>query len=174
MDTNLNSTRDQYPLSRKKIIKKTINTVVQVAFYLIPFSFFFIVIWISALHHSFQSLWILYGVILICAAILGNVFQRAYFRSYFYDITSDHIIIRKGVFSSSEITVAYERIQDIYMDQDVLDKMFGLYDVHISTATMSSGIEAHIDGLESESAHTLRDMLITKWKQKIGRSTPSV
>ncbi len=51
-------------------------------------------------------------------------------------------------------------MQDVYLDQDVLDRVFGLWDLHISSATESSGIEAHIDGVSRENALLLREILM--------------
>src|SRR4029077_2137664 len=67
-------------------------------------------------------------------------YQRAYIKQYYYNVTDKLLIIRKGVFAQQEITVPFERIQDVYVDQDLFDVLFGLYDVHISTATATSGV----------------------------------
>ena len=51
--------------------------------------------------------------------------------------------------------------------QDILDRLLGIYDVHISTATVSSGRAAHIDGVEKDCAEKVRkiilDRIISKW-----------
>ena len=97
------------------------------------------------------------------------LYQKWYFAVYFYDLTPDFIQIKKGPITPKEITIPYERIQDIYVDQDILDRLFGLYDVHLSSATVTSGIEAHIDGLEKKEADGLKTVLLDTVKQKIGR-----
>jgi hypothetical protein len=38
-----------------------------------------------------------------------------------------------------------EKVSDIYVDQDFFDRLFGLYDLHFSSASLSSGTLAHID-----------------------------
>jgi membrane protein YdbS with pleckstrin-like domain len=50
----------------------------------------------------------------------------------------------------------------VYVDQDVLDRIMGLYDVHIASATASSGIEAHIDGVEHAGAEGLKKIILDK------------
>lgn len=87
---------------------------------------------------------------LFSVILLTYLYQGWYFAVYFYDLTPDFIQIKKGPITPREITLPYERIQDVYVDQDLLDRIFGLYDVHLSSATISSGIEAHIDGLEKQ------------------------
>jgi len=88
------------------------------------------------------------------------LYQRWYYAVYFYDLTPDYIVIKKGPITPQEITIPYERIQDVYVDQDLLDRIFGLYDVHLSSATISSGMAAHIDGVEKPAADGLRAMLL--------------
>jgi putative membrane protein len=87
---------------------------------------------------------------------------KAYIKRYVYDGEASYITIKKGVFAPSEIHVQYQKIQDVYVDQDVLDRIMGLYDVHIASATAASGIEAHIDGVEKEAAEGLKKFFLDK------------
>ena len=101
----------------------------------------------------------------ICS--LTYQYQLWYFKVYFYDLTDDFIVIRKRVFTPREISIPYERVQDVYVDQDLLDRIMGLYDVHLSSATISSGMEAHIDGVEKIAADGLRKFILDKVSEKI-------
>lgn len=98
-------------------------------------------------------------------------YQRWYFAVYFYDLTDSFIIIKKGVVTPREISIPYERVQDVYVDQDIFDRIFSLYDVHLSSATVSSGYEAHIDGLEHTAAMGLREILLKIVSEKISRKS---
>lgn len=183
MQIAMSKTREQFPLSVKKIVKKTVTGAVglMVLFYfisifLMPFIFplllmkstsFFLPFSFSGLPAlMFLALFLLF---FICIILL-YFYQRWYFAVYFYDLTDDHVIIRKGPITPSEITFSYERVQDVYVDQDLFDRIFGLYDVHLSTATATSGMEAHIDGLEKEAADGLRDVLLRKVQEKISKN----
>ena len=108
--------------------------------------------------------------ILFILILLNNLYQRWYFAVYFYDLTPNYVQIKKGPITPREITIPYERIQDIYVDQDLLDRIFGLYDVHLSSATFSSGTEAHIDGVEKQAAEGLKALLLETVKQKISKA----
>jgi membrane protein YdbS with pleckstrin-like domain len=108
--------------------------------------------------------------LLLVIFILEYIYQSWYFDVYFYDLTPDFIQIKKGVITPREITIPYERLQDVYVDQDLLDRIFGLYDVHLSSATAASGMEAHIDGVEKQSAEGLREVLLETVKQRIGKN----
>lgn len=165
-------TREKFPLSKKKIIKKTISSLIVVvllflALYAILFYF------MSTLNQKIFG-WIgvmtfVVVVVLLVISILMYLYEKWYFAVYFYDLTNDYIVIKKGPITPKEITIPYERVQDVYVDQDLLDRFFGLYDVHLSSATISSGMEAHIDGVEKEAAEGLRKVLLQTVQKKISK-----
>ncbi len=160
-------TREQFPLSRKKIIKKSL-----------PLTLIWIICALGltiGLIASFEmgkgSLVVLIFTIAVISGVLfftiAFAYQSWYYSVYFYELGDDYIVIRKGPITPREITIPYERVQDVYMDQDLLDRLFGIYDVHLSSATISSGMEAHIDGVEKEAADGLRELLLKKVSAKI-------
>jgi putative membrane protein len=102
--------------------------------------------------------------------VVTYFYQLWYYNVYFYDLTADYIVIRKGPITPHEITIPYERIQDVYVDQDIFDRLFGLYDVHLSSATVSSGEAAHIDGLEKLASDGLRNALLQIISEKISKN----
>jgi len=102
--------------------------------------------------------------LIIVSILICFIYYKAYINRYYYDCGQDFITIKKGVFAPSEIHVQYQKIQDVYVDQDIMDRMFGLYDVHIASATVTSGIEAHIDGVNAEVAENLKNIILSKIK----------
>jgi membrane protein YdbS with pleckstrin-like domain len=90
------------------------------------------------------------------------LYQWLYICTYLYDVGEQFLKIRKGVLVRREITIPYGRIQDVYVDQDLMDHLLHLYDVYISTATEMSGVEAHIDGLSSGNAQKVRDLILER------------
>jgi membrane protein YdbS with pleckstrin-like domain len=171
----MSDTRRTYPLSPRKILKKTLTGslfLILLAAFLIAF----IGPWGQLLSDgslpAMINMRVIIALLLIacCIVILANyLYQRWYFAVYFYDLTTDYIIIRKGPIVPREINIPYERIQDVYVDQDILDRLFGLYDVHLSSATVSSGTQAHIDGLEKPAADALRALLLDTVTKRIGK-----
>lgn len=173
MQIALSKTREQFPLSHKKIIKKTMAST-------IPITILLLVIWgflafmlgsidQGAIGWLGTATFVIFGFLFL-VILLTYFYQRWYFAVYFYDLTPDFIQIKKGPITPREITIPYERIQDIYVDQDLLDKIFGLYDVHLSSATISSGMEAHIDGVEKQAAEGLRNILLQTVQQRISKN----
>jgi putative membrane protein len=88
------------------------------------------------------------------------LYVSAYIRHYVYDASEGFITIKKGVFTPQEIHVQWSKVQDVYVDQDLLDRMLGIYDVHLASATFSSAIEAHIDGVDKQVAGGLKMLLL--------------
>ena len=169
MDLATSPTREKYPLSTKKILKKTIGFslvwVVVISFLVIPFSIL--------LYETSKSIIIsvlIYLVSIGFIVFLTYLYELWYFKVYFYDLTADFIVIRKGPITPKEITIPYERVQDVYVDQDILDRIFGLYDVHLSSATISSGMAAHIDGVVKEYADGLKGELLQTVSAKINKA----
>lgn len=106
------------------------------------------------------------GIMLIAYAL----YVQAYINRYYYDSNDSFITIKKGVFAPTEIHVQYQKIQDVYVDQDILDRLLGIFDVHIASATYSSGIEAHIDGVSPRTAEELKHVILARIQG--GNNTP--
>lgn len=164
-------TREKFPLSHRKILKKTISrTLLSVV--LLGVLYIVLAVMIGSTGGHGYLLGILTVVILgfiVLLILLVYLYQSWYFAVYYYDLTNDYIVIRKGPITPSEITIPYERIQDVYVDQDLLDRILGIYDVHLSSATVSSAMSAHIDGVEKLAADGLRSLLLKTVQERISK-----
>ena len=166
-------TRIKYPLSILKIHKKVIQSQFLTVFaliFIVPSIAFFLFSrdttstgYFNILMH-FISSWDMQAflVLVVIYVLASYISQYWYFKTYFYDFTPEHIIIRKGTITRNEVTISYDKIQDIYISQDTLDRLFGLYDVHLSSATFTSSQLAHIDGVSKASAEGLKAELLSK------------
>ena len=85
-----------------------------------------------------------------------------YFR-YYYSVSDEHLIVEKGLFSTSKISIPLDRIQAVDFDQTVIHKLVNLVKVNITTAG-SSGSEASIEAVTLEKANELRDVLLHQRK----------
>lgn len=102
-----------------------------------------------------------------------GIYVRAYIRRYYYDCSNDFVTIKKGVFAVTEIHVQYQKIQDVFVDQDLIDRILGLYDVHIASTTMNSNMEAHIDGVDAAGAEYIKTMILGKISRHNSKSIKS-
>lgn len=168
----MTSLRHQIPLRRRKILKKSLGptTIKLIVAVIVTLVFF----WIYDLFASgegrvaaglrakqFSIMW----VWILCVfgwALSALIYEILYYVNYYYDIDENNVVIRKGVIVKKEITLAFSKITDVYVDQDALDVVFAIYDVHISTPTVASGEFAHIDGVDRKGATILRDMILER------------
>jgi membrane protein YdbS with pleckstrin-like domain len=170
----------KYPLSPKKYWKKMIEKLLALyALSGILAIVLAIVLFMASGERNRDVFTILMIVlivgILLVAIITGFVswYIKVYIREYYYDAGKDFITIKKGVFAPTEIHVQWQKIQDVYVDQDIFDRFMGLYDVHIASATASSGIEAHIDGVDHASAEALKELLLARVSNREWSNTSS-
>ncbi len=170
MKIAMTAAREQFPLSPMKVAKKTIiGTFGFVVWLLMVYAITWVALIFGTGEFAFPLTTLGFVAVVPIIIVLDYLYQRWYFAAYFYDLNPDYLVIRKGTITSQEITVPYERFQDVYVDQDILDRIFGLYDVHIASASISSGIEAHIDGLGTQAAEQLRMLLLQKVRERITR-----
>lgn len=172
----LSKTREQFPLSYRKILKKTVARTLLWVFILLAIWGFlgFAVSSNSESNAAFAGISIIFFVLIFAIVMMVYLYQRWYFAVYFYDLTDDYVVIKKGPITPREITIPYERIQDVYVDQDLLDRIFGIYDVYISSATISSGMAAHIDGVEKAAADGLRAQILQTVSARISKKGSTV
>ncbi len=168
MNPTNSALQSKFPLSPKKIWKKLFSSVAGA---------FAVAIAAGAVYPISQILKespppnsrilfitiVLFVAIFIFVECIYAIYFKHYIKTYFYEGEPNYLTIRKGVFTSTEIHVPYNKIQDVYVDQDFADRfIFGLYDVHIASATAGSAIEAHIDGVEKADAEGLKNYLLNR------------
>jgi uncharacterized membrane protein YdbT with pleckstrin-like domain len=159
------------PLSTKKFLKKAISAVIGYFISAVIVAFALGLLWTAFSSGNGPTLptsvliprWIgIFLVVFIVPLILNLFYIKAYIKRYYYDAGDNFITIKKGVFAPTEIHVQYSKIQDVYVDQDIWDRILGLYDVHIASATATSGIEAHIDGVEKSIAENIKNTFFSR------------
>lgn len=169
---NTSELQSQFPLSPRKFWKKMIEKLVPGFVFggflaiLLTVVYFLVTSTGEKLTGPVPSILLgLIGFILFIMLVVALVYAwylKEYIRRYYYAGEEHFITIKKGFFAPTEIHVQWQKIQDVYVDQDILDRVMGLYDVHIASATATSGIEAHIDGVDKAAAEGLKKFLLSK------------
>ncbi len=152
------------PLSKRKLIKKTLAGVFQWILIIIALSF----LWSMWSNFNLQdftpiinSVFVLSFVLTAIAITVLLAYNYLYDKRYYYDIRMNEIIIRKGVIMKTELSVTYDKVEEVYIDQDLFDKVLGIYDVHLMTAAEHSQDFAHIDGLDENGAQKIKEMILS-------------
>jgi len=145
---------ERYPLEKRKILKKTVQSVFGIIAGFAVLFFFF-------LNVSF-NLFLVFPVIvlILILSVVSYIYQWYYYRNYFYDLVEGKLVVKKGVISTKQTTVPLGKTQDVYLDQDIFDRLFRLWDLHISSASQSSGFEAHIDGVSEANGRAMYNLLL--------------
>ncbi|NYZ79614.1 PH domain-containing protein [Candidatus Micrarchaeota archaeon] len=178
-DLKSDATSNEIRLSRKKILKKTFKAnIILIAIFLAVTLVYLsspavISQTLSPLGINNEALVMLFLLAVVFLAVVINIlYNYLYYRTYYFNVKEDLIVIRKGIFLPDEISIPYNRIQDIYVDRDTLDLIFGLYDVHVSSATVTSEKDAHIDGVTNANAVKLKEMILAKVKEASSHESP--
>jgi len=155
-----------YPLEKRKIFKKTLvkGGGIILVFLLISFiwlSIKFKLIPLLDIFSPVADILFYVDIFLLFLLLVSLVEEIIYFRNYFYDLKEGSLLVSKGILEKHEVLVPIDKIQDIYVDQDLLDKILGLYDLHVATAGFGS-TDIHIDGINYMSAEAIKELLLGK------------
>ena len=93
------------------------------------------------------------------------IYEWLYILNYKYYTDGKSITIKKGVISRHEITLPFNRITDLYIDQGILDRILGIHDLHFSSPTSTSGSAAHIAGLGKQDCHEVRILILNSMNE---------
>ena len=161
------SLRKHYPVHYFRVIRRNVRKLV--------FLFLFGVSVSSLLVHNPDEAQVIYEIFgtesffwfCWCFTIFGFAFlSLAYetlrFITYDYYIDSQNLSVVKGVLARNKIIVPYSHIMEIVIEQDILDMVFGLYDLHISTAAHDPRKLAYICGLSRQNAEQITALLLKK------------
>ncbi|MEL6893093.1 MAG: PH domain-containing protein [Actinomycetota bacterium] len=108
-------------------------------------------------------------VLLVTAAaiLLGAASTLAWWR-YTFRLVGDELVVTKGVVRVERLTIPFDRIQSVSIDQELLHRLTGLVKVMVDTAG-SSAAEFTIDAVERPVAEELQRQTLTAGA---GRATP--
>lgn len=97
------------------------------------------------------------GLIIGVLGILA-AWQIAYYRRYEYRLTADTFDIDAGVFSRREREIPYGRIQNVAINRNVFQRLFGIAEVRLETAG-GNAAEARLRYVGIDHAYELQDAL---------------
>jgi len=155
--------RRQYPMSHRWPVKQSAGLLaVLVASIVIS----------TAIDHYFvmdmDNDWNRRAIQLMMASMMGLSFLLWFARAmllevelmhYDYRIQGGYLYISKGIFLKQKGSFPLSRITDIYLERGIGDFLFGLYNLHVSTPTASSGEFAYILGMREKNAFALQKRL---------------
>ncbi len=98
------------------------------------------------------------GGLIIAVLVLLAAWQVAYYRRYEYRLTPETFDIDAGVFSRREREIPYGRIQNVSINRNVFQRLFGIAEVRLETAG-GNAAEARLRYVGIDRAYELQDAL---------------
>ena len=92
-----------------------------------------------------------YGtIVLISVLVLGTIYAIFYFSTINYSLSTEEIIVRRGLITRSQKIVTYRTITNLDIKRSFYDQLLGIGSIEVQTAGFSgnqSGPEERLDGL---------------------------
>ena len=95
------------------------------------------------------------GLAVLVIACSSAVLQ---YLKFTFQVTEDALIIRRGVLERERVTIAFERIQMVNLEQSIWQRVFGVMSVKVDTAG-TAGAEVEIAALKVDDANALKAVL---------------
>jgi len=90
--------------------------------------------------------------------IFSGVLAYYQYRNFTFSISSDEVIIHKGVFYKERVAVPFERIQSIQITEHIVQRILGLVALRVDTAGSKSS-ELEIPALSRQLAEILKNQI---------------
>lgn len=115
---------------------------------------------------SATVIYVLLGIAALAIVILG--YSWLYFRKFIFhiDYNSEEFILKKGVLSTEDIAIPFDKIQQVYLKRSILQRLINVYSVVIETAG-SKQDEVSIKAMTGSEANLLADILIKAKKSSV-------
>lgn len=121
--------------------------------------------WILAVYFFLQSpeqqmiFFVILGIVVLC--LLALIYSYFYYRKFIFyiDYSKEEFKLQKGILSTEDIAIPFEKIQQVYLKRNILQRIINVYSLVIETAG-SSEKEINIQAISKEKADELSGLLI--------------
>ncbi len=95
--------------------------------------------------------------------IIVIIFAYLNYRKFTFHLNDEkqEFVVNKGIFNRTQLTIQLEKIQQVNINQNLLQKIIGIYGLKIDTAG-SDGQEVSILAIDENIAHSLREHLLNR------------
>lgn len=114
-----------------------------------------------------EWVYILLSIIILFFTV-PNILLQYYFFTFY--LTDKEIVVKSGVFSRKQRNVSLSRVQNVNIEHNVIQQIFGLTKVEIETAG-DTQTEAKLEYVSKQDAHELRET-IRKYQSTLDQATP--
>ncbi|MCB0322647.1 MAG: PH domain-containing protein [Bdellovibrionales bacterium] len=103
------------------------------------------------------SFYVLFGGLAACA--LKLIYEELYYASWHYGIEAGNFVVAKGVVIKSRSSYPLTRVNDVYLERNFVDFLFGLYNLNVATPNPASYTFGKVEGLSRDVAVAMQDYI---------------
>jgi putative membrane protein len=105
---------------------------------------------------------------IIAVAVITLAYSWLYYRRFLFhiDYPKEEFVLQKGVFSTEDIAISFDKIQQVYLKRSLVQRLINVYSVVIETAG-SKEDEVSIKAVSKENARLLTDILLKAKKEAV-------
>lgn len=108
---------------------------------------------------NLSSVWFISIIVAILLLVLLVSFLT--YRKFYFYVEDENFVVEKGLLRRDKITIAFERIQSVHIDQNLVQRILGVVGLKIDTAG-SATKELEIAALPKGYARLLQEYLVEK------------
>ncbi|WP_293788644.1 PH domain-containing protein [uncultured Pedobacter sp.] len=121
--------------------------------------FLFLIAFLKMSGTSFVYLILGIFAIIAFSFILAYIWYLKF--NFFLDKEKQEFVVNKGIFNRDQVIIQLDKIQQVNINQNILQKIIGVYGLKIDTAG-AHGEEVSIKAIDETSAYNLKEHLITR------------
>ncbi|MBU2578691.1 PH domain-containing protein [Patescibacteria group bacterium] len=188
-------TEKKYPIQKMWILKSAIRVIIYSIPVVAVILFFLLIIVFSGKNNAVAMFLLFFLLIFIPIVIgIGAIFSFLLRLTFHYSVEDNFLTLNQGILSRQQRHIPYGVIQNLFIRQDLLDRIFGLASLTIENASQGagagifnlvqtfrlslsrgfqqnlelvgfSGNKVNIPGLTKQNAETLKEIILQKMKE---------
>lgn len=119
--------------------------------------FLFIIAFVKMSSTSFTYLILGISAIIVFSFIFAYLWYLKF--TFFLDKEKQEFVVNKGIFNRDQVIIQLDKIQQVNINQNILQKIIGVYGLKIDTAG-AHGEEVSIKAIDETSAYNLKEHLL--------------
>ncbi|WP_406827351.1 PH domain-containing protein [Pedobacter sp. KACC 23697] len=119
--------------------------------------FLFVIAFVKMSGTSFAYLMLGIAAIIVFSFIFAYLWYLKF--TFFLDQEKQEFVVNKGIFNRDQVIIQLDKIQQVNINQNILQKIIGVYGLKIDTAG-AHGEEVSIKAIDETSAYILKEHLL--------------
>lgn len=121
--------------------------------------FLFVIAFVKMSGTSFAYLMLGIAAIIVFSFIFAYLWYLKF--TFFLDQEKQEFVVNKGIFNRDQVIIQLDKIQQVNINQNILQKIIGVYGLKIDTAG-AHGEEVSIKAIDETSAYILKEHLLNR------------